>query len=84
MPTGTGKTICILSLIVAYISAKPENVKRVTSRLKEMTFLADLLHAHSGWVREDDRRIKKTFAMSIEGVDRLRRKHSGSGPKLKV
>lgn len=29
MPTGTGKTVSLLALIIAYLAQKPDHVKRV-------------------------------------------------------
>lgn len=69
---------------MAYISAKPENVKRVKSWLKGMIFLADLLHTNSGGARKDNRRIAKTSVKSIQRVDRLWREYPGCGPEFKV
>jgi DNA excision repair protein ERCC-2 len=51
MPTGTGKTVCLLALITSYIREKAPTYK---VRLLCFICIVSLLHPYVGGVREDD------------------------------
>lgn len=57
MPTGTGKTVSLLALIIAYLAQKPEHVKKVTNNYSSLSEIVNLLHQNGC---RDGKNIKRS------------------------
>ena len=78
MPTGTGKTMCILALVLAYQQANP-TIGIFWCWWSSYWWnprVSDLLHKNNSWNESMHERIEKTNEISSEGVGKRVQAHS--------